>query len=150
METGKDIIVALSSTFIWWTLAITYAGSRLVWGNWSIFRRWRLQDREMLGNLALWASLPGFALILAWMRGIAQWHYSAVYGIPLLSMVQMFVYLPFALLFLDGFLFYTCDRAYRFREQDGSWNYSAATRVWCRLNYTGIGAAALTFIIERI
>jgi hypothetical protein len=142
---GKDIIVALSTVFLLWVGAIFIASSRLVWGNWPLFRNWRQQDRDTTIKMTLWLAIPVLMGGLFWTRSIAIFHYAAVYGIPLLSLVQMFIYLPAVLAALAGILWWVCDRT--FNQDKTIAGAERADRVCLWIIGAGVALAACTFLL---
>jgi hypothetical protein len=145
---AKDVIVALSAVFLLWVGAIFVASSRLVWGNWPLFRKWRQQDRETTVKMALWLAIPVLMGCSFWMRSIAIWHYAAVYGIPTLSLVQMFIYLPAILAALAGILWWACDRT--FNPQKTIAGAEQADRICRWILWAGAALCVCTFLLTRL
>lgn len=145
---AKDVIVALSTVFLLWVGAIVVASSRLVWGNWSLFRKWREQDRETTVKMALWLAIPVLMGGLFWMRSIAVWHYAVVYGIPTFSLVQMFIYLPAILAALAGILWWACDRT--FNPQKTIVGAEQADRICRRILWAGAALCVCSFLLTQL
>lgn len=118
---GKDLVVGLSAVFLLWVGAILIASSKLVWSNWEVFLRWRKQDRETRLKMALWLAIPLLMSGLIWMRLIAIWHYAVTKGIPLGTMIQIFVYMPVVLFSLALILWWICDRTFSSPDGDRAW-----------------------------
>ncbi len=138
---GKDIVVGLSVIFLLWVAAILAASSKLIWSNWREFVSWRGQDREMRLRMALWVAIPLLMAGLLWMRAVAVWHYVAVYGIPLISLIQMFVYLPVILVSLALILWWVCNRTF---------DAVGGDRAWLILVISGFIIGALTTFLSNL
>jgi hypothetical protein len=124
MEIVRACTIGLSVTFLIWVAAIGITSSRLVWANWSLFRTWRKQPRKTQVNMALWLSLPGLKIWMAWMRGVLLWALitkPAVVYITPFAVLQSVIVLPVAMAFLALMLWYVCDRAHGAEVGDRMW-----------------------------
>lgn len=139
MDVVRALAIALSVTFLVWVGAVTYAASRLISNNWSLFANWREQPRTTRLEMALYIAVPGVKLWLLWSRGVILWtllfNPEALAAGPFIVTQAVFV-LPFVLLMMALELWWICDLAYGPQIGD---------RVWRGLIWGGamLGAAAL-------
>lgn len=146
--TGKEYVIALSVTFMFFVGVIFITSTKLVARNWRLYWQWCVVKRSTRVKLCLWLGVPLVMGGLLWMRGTAMYNYLVVSGCcPRATVVQMLTYMPMILSGLAMFLYWICDCIFNWRGDEDGPGAVAADSAWLLFMVGGIALGVATYVV---